>query len=76
MNKNFNVNELINTLFSNSAGTASVNEQLSEFKPSIFLFRHIRIVNCTTILFFQAARNCLVNESGVVKVSDFGMTRY
>lgn len=23
-----------------------------------------------------AARNCLVNESGVVKVSDFGMTRY
>ncbi|KAH0616211.1 hypothetical protein JD844_027167, partial [Phrynosoma platyrhinos] len=24
----------------------------------------------------DAARNCLVNESGVVKVSDFGMTRY
>lgn len=25
---------------------------------------------------FQAARNCLVNSSLVVKVSDFGMTRY
>ncbi len=24
----------------------------------------------------QAARNCLVNEHNVVKVSDFGMTRY
>lgn len=28
------------------------------------------------VLSFQAARNCLVNESYVVKVSDFGMTRY
>ncbi|XP_026530501.1 tyrosine-protein kinase BTK [Notechis scutatus] len=25
---------------------------------------------------FQAARNCLVNEQGVVKVSDFGLSRY
>lgn len=24
----------------------------------------------------QAARNCLINEHNVVKVSDFGMTRY
>lgn len=25
--------------------------------------------------FSQAARNCLVNQNNVVKVSDFGMTR-
>eukprot|EP00069_Balaena_mysticetus_P017615 bmy_10815T0 len=24
----------------------------------------------------RAARNCLVNEAGIVKVSDFGMARY
>ncbi|KAF7248183.1 Tyrosine-protein kinase Tec, partial [Varanus komodoensis] len=53
--------------------TASACVWLLEFKLNTFTQNHT--INLMTIP-FQAARNCLVKESGVVKVSDFGMTRY
>lgn len=38
--------------------------------------RNIRRLVCGYFSPIQAARNCLVNDLNVVKVSDFGMTRY
>lgn len=46
------------------------------FNSGVFLARVTVLDKIIDGFLVQAARNCLINEHNVVKVSDFGMTRY